>query len=139
MKAVDVGIGQPGPGLMLGAGGRREENVLFESSGGLVGEKTDEAHGGHDRFELLVCHNGLEGSRVPQRQFPHTLLHLDRSQISSECWDYRYWCFSFLVFFVALVVSFYSPNCHSIVPRGLYQINDDETSPQIQFNSICSI
>lgn len=78
VKAVDVGIGEPGPGVI---GGRREERVLLESSGGLVG---DEAHGGHDRFELVVRHNGLEGSRVPQGQFPHTILHLESPNLSLE-------------------------------------------------------
>lgn len=77
MEAVDVGIGEPGPGVMISlGGGTREENVLFESSGGggfvMV---TDEAHGRHDWFQLLMRHNGLEGSRVPQGQFSHTLLH----------------------------------------------------------------
>lgn len=67
MEAVDVGIRQPGPRLMVVG----EENVLFESSGG----GSDEADGGHDWFELLVGHNRLEGSRVPQGQFPHTFLH----------------------------------------------------------------
>jgi len=89
MEAVDVGIGQPGPGG--GGGGRREENVLFESSS-CSGGLSDEAHGGHDWFKLLVRHNRLEGSRVPQGQFPHTALlhHLSRDPQVSECRDYGY-------------------------------------------------
>lgn len=88
VEPINPGVRQPGPGLCLRHRGARWwvgpplagwEHVLLP--GAAVGRrrrrwKAHEAQGGHDGLQLVVGHDGLEGSRVPHRQLPHTLLHV---------------------------------------------------------------
>lgn len=81
MKPVDSRVRQPRPRKRLfhsrdplvpatDGGG---EDVLL---GGGSRRQADEAEGGHDGLELVVGHNGLEGSGVPEGQLPRTASHV---------------------------------------------------------------
>lgn len=84
MQPVDSGVGQFRPGRLRHRGRRHGrapltappcsgEHVLL---GGGRRWKADKPHGGHDWFELVVCHNGFEGTSVPERQLPRTTSHV---------------------------------------------------------------
>jgi hypothetical protein len=73
VEAIDPRVGQPGPW-------RRRVGVALPTSGGVGvllpgksgvaggGRKADKPKGGHDGLQLVVGHDGLEGSGEPQRK-----------------------------------------------------------------------